>query len=730
MHGDGTGSDTIPRPGSPAADTTWEPGTARDIHVNADDLGWHHATLLNIIKSPTSDEVVAWADKLAKNSPTPVDELRYGVNYHTGDTYVWDGEQAIHAPVMRALGLGGRNVYVPYVNTNSDDVTSAHRYTEHLTGFLEKAVDVHGLEPEKTKNIVSLRRESTAKAVPASPVDPWMEAGKAALERRMREDNKRKAQAIAFFAKMEILQRFYSPDQERDYHGRWTNGGGGVSDAAAQGKPAQSIADQLAHIQEKGGITYQMMTNESPAPGDPVLSVSAFPEREVIVKAENLTPALIAQYYMANVDALTKPGNSFGVWHDTETGKVFLDVVVLAKSKDEAISIGSKYNQIAAFDFKTMSTVDIKPERRANLSRSDSDGKGSSGNGSRQKLPGQGHDPTHVHGSDRTRADAGRNGGTESHDGVCAHGQRAKNPAVSRQAFSRALARCDFSVIDHTAERILETRRESTAKAVARAVANIITPANVQAFLKTDAAEIGMIDFNGNDRGKIKAACKAALLDAWNFGHAEASRELTKAKIQTPKQFSNVNQDAMGYLEANGFRMAGNLSDGARSIIQQQLLAAIRGDKTVGEARLAIYENLMDKGFTDLDSLDSVDTADVQQALTEAFGTDNVPAYLNTLIRTNIFDAMNQARLASFRDPDVADFIEAIEYSAILDDHTTQLCESLDGSIWTEDNPIWETYTPPNHYNCRSVVIPVTKHDGWDGVESDQPTLEPQDGFK
>lgn len=33
-------------------------------------------------------------------------------------------------------------------------------------------------------------------------------------------------------------------------------------------------------------------------------------------------------------------------------------------------------------------------------------------------------------------------------------------------------------------------------------------------------------------------------------------------------------------------------------------------------------------------------------------------------------------------------------------------------------------------HNCRSVLVPVTVIDGWDGQESPPPTVEPAEGFK
>lgn len=45
------------------------------------------------------------------------------------------------------------------------------------------------------------------------------------------------------------------------------------------------------------------------------------------------------------------------------------------------------------------------------------------------------------------------------------------------------------------------------------------------------------------------------------------------------------------------------------------------------------------------------------------------------------------------------------EYSAVMDNRTTPLCEQLDGVRLPHDHHYWNMYYPPNHYNCRSVCI-------------------------
>jgi len=92
-----------------------------------------------------------------------------------------------------------------------------------------------------------------------------------------------------------------------------------------------------------------------------------------------------------------------------------------------------------------------------------------------------------------------------------------------------------------------------------------------------------------------------------------------------------------------------------------------------------------------------------------------------------VFDAFNEARFDYFTDPSLNGYVEALEYSAVLDDNTTELCESLDGETWPADSSIWDTYTPPNHFNCRSILIPLVTGDVWS--ESDGPKLDPANGF-
>jgi SPP1 gp7 family putative phage head morphogenesis protein len=72
--------------------------------------------------------------------------------------------------------------------------------------------------------------------------------------------------------------------------------------------------------------------------------------------------------------------------------------------------------------------------------------------------------------------------------------------------------------------------------------------------------------------------------------------------------------------------------------------------------------------------------------------------------RTKHTEVLNRGRLEYFKDSEV---VSGYQYSAILDDVTSDICSGLDGKKFKDgDEPV-----PPMHFNCRSVLIPITKYE-------------------
>jgi SPP1 gp7 family putative phage head morphogenesis protein len=79
--------------------------------------------------------------------------------------------------------------------------------------------------------------------------------------------------------------------------------------------------------------------------------------------------------------------------------------------------------------------------------------------------------------------------------------------------------------------------------------------------------------------------------------------------------------------------------------------------------------------------------------------------------RTKTTEVMNRARVEEFSESGA---VQGFQYSAILDDRTSDICAGLHGATFKMGKePI-----PPMHFNCRSVLIPITIFEKFDPTES------------
>ncbi len=166
------------------------------------------------------------------------------------------------------------------------------------------------------------------------------------------------------------------------------------------------------------------------------------------------------------------------------------------------------------------------------------------------------------------------------------------------------------------------------------------------------------------------------------------------------------------FLSSRAMKIAGILDQDLLNDVQLVLENAIRYDKNLRDTIEALET--------------STDLVAMLPRVDAALHAVNIPARLENIARTNISDATNTARMALFGQPEFNRFIQAFEYSSILDDRTTETCEALNGDIRRD----WGSYTPPNHYQCRSILVPVTDEDNWDGKQDKIPaSIKPQKGF-
>ncbi len=77
----------------------------------------------------------------------------------------------------------------------------------------------------------------------------------------------------------------------------------------------------------------------------------------------------------------------------------------------------------------------------------------------------------------------------------------------------------------------------------------------------------------------------------------------------------------------------------------------------------------------------------------------------NTMDTLGITGAVNMGRTVIFERYPTK--IYGFQYSAILDERTTDTCRSLDGRVVKTGSQAYYDYSPPRHYNCRSIWVEV-----------------------
>jgi len=292
---------------------------------------------------------------------------------------------------------------------------------------------------------------------------------------------------------------------------------------------------------------------------------------------------------------------------------------------------------------------------------------------------------------------------------------------VEASAFSKAQARVDFAAIDRNAELITGNQSLQLTDIIESGIEKILQDIPEQYDLKI----VSKIKFPSEVIRKTKENVKKAMLDGWRTGETQSKMELIKAERIAKKTYSKKIQmdrladNALKYLDIQSFVIAGKLTNDIAAIIKREVLSGVKYSKSLSDVKKAVYEALASKGILSSETIEGL-----------LPGSDLAKAdyMLSTIIRTATFEAINEARFNYFTDDEVKGFVQAFEYSAILDSRTTEICRQLDNDIHSVDWPGWDQYRPPNHYNCRSLLVPITIVDEW--TESKEPNVTPQEGFK
>ena len=155
---------------------------------------------------------------------------------------------------------------------------------------------------------------------------------------------------------------------------------------------------------------------------------------------------------------------------------------------------------------------------------------------------------------------------------------------------------------------------------------------------------------------------------------------------------------ALDYFATRALIVKGLIDDDLTRLAKMELLEHLKGGRsnieTMGNLR-ALFEPWVG------------DPEVIEESGLSGASEDILKAYrLETIVRTETTTALNQGRLAV---ADAAeDYIVGFEFSAILDERTTEVCTHADGLLIRKDSAAAVKLSPPLHHQCRSLLIFVT----------------------
>lgn len=185
--------------------------------------------------------------------------------------------------------------------------------------------------------------------------------------------------------------------------------------------------------------------------------------------------------------------------------------------------------------------------------------------------------------------------------------------------------------------------------------------------------DISKVDsINLKYKGELKKVLKQSFMSIYKDAQIQAAHELNKSDFALP----TTSDEFLDLLEKESFAFVGDWEYNIKKKTRVDLAAAIKDGKPLS---------------TIVDVLDN-DGKKLSEVALERYA------------RTKHTEVLNRGRHEYFQDSGV---VAAYQYSAILDDRTSDICAGLDGKIFESGSePV-----PPLHFNCRSVLVPITKYE-------------------
>lgn len=166
------------------------------------------------------------------------------------------------------------------------------------------------------------------------------------------------------------------------------------------------------------------------------------------------------------------------------------------------------------------------------------------------------------------------------------------------------------------------------------------------------------------------------------FTFEEAKKYFKDKLVLTKEEYESLEEE----YKSRAFTIGNYTSTQVLNKFYTEVLKAIEDGTTMTVFRDNMNEFLEKKGMKGISN----------------FQVDNI-------FRTNIQTAYNAGHYASMNSPTVKQMRPYWMYTAVNDSKTRPSHRAMDGLVFRSDDPIWDTWYPPNGFRCRCSVVTLSK---------------------
>lgn len=184
---------------------------------------------------------------------------------------------------------------------------------------------------------------------------------------------------------------------------------------------------------------------------------------------------------------------------------------------------------------------------------------------------------------------------------------------------------------------------------------------------------------------------RADLAAIFNLAPSDAIKYLSQKGYQISFNWKEVWKEA----HARSFTVAGVLKMDVLSDIKTALEKALEEGNTLQSFINDLMPTLERKGWVGKGYMIDHDTGEIEGKLLN-------PTRLETIFRTNTQTAYMAGRYNQMMEN--VEYRPYWEYSAVMDGRVRPSHAALNGRIFMFNDPFWESFFPPNGFNCRCSV--------------------------